>query len=575
MALKCWDRIWPVPFHADFPSATPGRAIGLLALALASCATCNAAAKDSIEPRITSISPCIGTAASSVTVRIRGTKLENALAIWSPLAGLSVTAVRYVPSVSTESGEGWVEADLIIPGNIPDGTHPLRVVTAAGLTNSLPFEVTRSRVQDERVGGELTGPAVITGTLTKPGEVDTYWFRVSAGETWTFEGKGGGSTNDLALALYEPSGSWFDSRRLNRVASNDEPLHFPGLSSSPRLVHRFRTAGRYGLSVSAFGGQGGPDAVYVLKATLGVTAEPSLHPESDHVWEERQFTRVLTPDWLQRVAARGNAGPALRSSIETWAAVDAAAPALPIMSIPGTAQGVISSPAATQAIQVRVDQPQELVLEIETPKATMPRFNPVIRLLDSLGNELVTNVHTKRNNNGLYMMKMIHPKATVTLRSAGVYRLEIRDITTDCSGEDFAYRVLVRPNLPHLGKVILSEAQVNLRLGSASELHLTTEREEGFAGTVAFELEGLPVGVSVGPGVANPVERPPLPNAGKIERYTPRSQASVLLVVAAPDAAPTGRPVLVRLYARPIVDKKLGDRILVREFPLFLAAGGS
>ena len=93
-------------------------------------------------------------------------------------------------------------------------------------------------------------------------------------------------------------------------------------------------------------------------------------------------------------------------------------------------------------MELKIDSPSEIVLEVETPKATMPRFNPVVRLLDSGGNEMVTNVYTKLNNNGLYMMKMIQAKSTVSLRSPGRYRVEIRDITTDCAGEDFEYRVL-------------------------------------------------------------------------------------------------------------------------------------
>ena len=69
----------------------------------------------------------------------------------------------------------------------------------------------------------------------------------------------------------------------------------------------------------------------------------------------------------------------------------------------------------------------------------MPRFNPILRVLEPGGAEIVTNVHTKLNNNGLYMMKMIQAKTTVSLRNPGEYILEIRDITTDCSGDDFAY----------------------------------------------------------------------------------------------------------------------------------------
>jgi hypothetical protein len=549
-----------------YRSATPYRAFvlaGLLAAALA--VEVRAAAAP--EPRITSVSPAAGRAGTTVKVRIRGTKLEKPRAVCSPSSGLTSASVQYV-------SDGLVEAEIAIAANVAEGPHPIRVMTADGLSNPLFFDVTHEPVQDEASSSQITGPALIAGTLGKPGEVDLFWLNVSAGETWTFEAKAGAPSLDPALVIYEQSGSWFDSRRLNRTASNDEPLHFPGLSRNAKLTHRFEKAGRYALAISGFAGQGGPDCVYILRASRGKTADPLLHPESDTSWEERQFTRILTPDWLQRVASRGGPATALKQ-VETWEAANAESTGLPVVTVPGIVHGRIARAAETQAVRLRIDQAADLVLEIEAPKATMPRFNPVVRLLDDGGNEMVTNVYTKRNNNGLYMMKMIQPKSTVTLRTSGLYRLEIRDITTDCAGEDFEYRISIRQSIPHVGKVIVSEGQVNLRAGGVTELHLTTEREEDFAGTVAFELDGLPAGVAVVPGVANPVEKPPLPNGGKVERYTPKPQSSILLLTAAPDAPATERPVPVRLFVRPIVDKKLGSRLFVRELPLFVTAGGA
>ena len=73
--------------------------------------------------------------------------------------------------------------------------------------------------------------------------------------------------------------------------------------------------------------------------------------------------------------------------------------------------------------------------------------------------------------------------------------------------------MLIRPQIPHVGRVLLSEEQINVNRATSTELHLTVEREEDFAGTVAFEVRGLPAGISAGSGMANPVEKPPLPNA--------------------------------------------------------------
>ena len=119
------------------------------------------------------------------------------------------------------------------------GRRHLRVITSDGITNELPFEVlTRPDAGREHFRGS-GWPAVVAGTLSKPGEVDTFWLRVSANETWTFEVNAGTAGFDPAISIYERSASWFDPNRLERIAFNDEPLHFPGLSPEPRLSYRF------------------------------------------------------------------------------------------------------------------------------------------------------------------------------------------------------------------------------------------------------------------------------------------------------------------------------------------------
>ena len=105
---------------------------------------------------------------------------------------------------------------------------------------------------------------------------------------------------------------------------------------------------------------------------------------------------------------------------------------------------------------------------------------------------MVTNVHTKLNNNGLYMMKMIQAKTTVSLRNPGEYIIEIRDITTDCSGDDFAYRVLVRPQIPHLGQDQRRRGCSEPRTQAATKpLNVTVEREENFDGRSRSPLKAF------------------------------------------------------------------------------------
>ncbi|PYT21437.1 MAG: hypothetical protein DMG57_38635 [Acidobacteria bacterium] len=75
---------------------------------------------------------------------------------------------------------------------------------------------------------------------------------------------------------------------------------------------------------------------------------------------------------------------------------------------------------------------------------------------------MVTNVHTQLNNCGGYMMKTIQPKTVVSLQATGDYSLEIHDITADIAATNFAYRVLIRPQIPHIGKVELEQERINL-----------------------------------------------------------------------------------------------------------------
>jgi hypothetical protein len=240
------------------------------------------------------------------------------------------------------------------------------------------------------------------------------------------------------------------------------------------------------------------------------------------------------------------------------------------MRPPAVIEGRIERPAEAHRIKLKIDKPQDIAIEIETPAATMPRFNPVVLVMEPGGSEIATNVYTKLNNNGLYMMKMIQPKTTVSLQAPGEYTLEIRDITTDCAGPDFEYRVLVRPQIPHAGKIEVTEDRLNLRPGVAKAVNVVFDREESFSGVVALSMEGLPAGVTAIAGAPNPIEKPPLPNGGKLDRYTPRTQNSALLLTAAPDAAPSESPVTVRLIATPVSGQKLGRPIVIKELPLVI-----
>lgn len=527
-----------------------------------------AAPKPSPEPTISSIQPLGTQPGNTYEATIRGRNLKLARGFWFPTPGIRG---RILKVDSPDATTDVLSAELTVDASVPPGPHRFRIVTGAGVSNQLELQISdlapvREMPRDAPISHF---PICLDDRIQKRGDVNTYPITVQSGQTLTFEAHSGFSGMDPSISIAEESGSWFDPQRINRVAFNDEPLFFPGLSKDPRLVHRFDRAGKYLVQIASSSGQGGPDYVYRLRILPGVAPAPALHPKLSESWEEREFTRGMGSGWMAQLAGRGAADNSPKTA-ESFRAVKEGAKDVPVMTLPGIVEGRIAEPGEAHVIQLKIDKAQDLAIEIETPEATMPVFNPVVRLTEAGGHELVTNVYTKLNNNGLYMMKMIQAKTTFSLGAPGVYTLQIRDITTDQGGASFAYRVLVRPQIPHVGKLISSADHFNLTAGETQTLTVTLDREEEFGGVVALEAAGLPAGVTAVAAMEKPLDRPPLPNGGKLERYIAKPQTASLLLIAASDAPPSDQPVLMRVMARPVVKGKLGDPIRVGEVPVMV-----
>jgi hypothetical protein len=543
--------------------------------------------KPKLEPRIFSIYPLGDQPGVTYEATIRGFMLRDAQAIWFETDGIRARVEKADrepeadPNAATPTDV--VSIHVTLDSTVKPGSYPFRVVTKQGITNAVSMRVTSERTIMEVEGS--TGepehaprlsdfPLVVNGRIAKKGQVNYYSFETQPGEELSFEVFSGFSPFDPSLTILEPSGSWFDPHRLNRIAFSDEPLWYPDFSTDTRLVHRFEHGGRFLARVEGFEGRGSLNDVYQLRVSTGRSAPALLRALPKPGWQERTFTRHITADWLERLRERGApAGP--RQELETFRAVKEPAPAPPVMKVPGIVEGVISQPGEVQRVAFHSKGAQDLVLEVETPDATMPLFNPVVRVLDSAGHEVATNVYTQLNNCGGYMMKMIEPKAIVAFHADGDYILQIHDITTDNADPSFVYRVLVRPQIPHLGKVEVEEERINLTPGIAKQVSVVTEREEDYGGLVALSVEGLPPGVQAVSGAAPEEEKPPLMNGGRVERYFPKSQKSVLLIMVAPDAPLTPMPQMARVIVRAIVENKVAQPLATMLVPVMVVAASS
>jgi len=512
------------------------------------------------EPVLQAVSPLAGRAGSTYSVVIAGTGL-------AAIQGFSVeepgVRVRLV-----EAGADRLVAEITLDESVTPGEKRLRALGPRGVTNAVVWHVVTEAVAEEKADLALTPGLVVNGKLAEPGEVDLYSVEAGAGEAWTFEVVAGGSAFDPVVTLLEPAAdSWFSTKGWKRLAFNDEELFFPGLTTQARLTHVVQQAGRYRVQVSGFAGSGGAGASYFLRVRRGEPERAWRHPIARPDWNERSFVRQLGGDWMGKLHARGGVAqspptPTRLAGTETGEGV---------LALPGILEGRLSRPAMAHKARLHIERAMQLAIEVETPEATLPEFNPVVSVFDATGREVATNVHAKRNNNGLYMMKMIQAKTTFAITAPGDYTVQVRDITTDHGRPEFFYRVLIRPQVPHVGRVEMPDDRLNLVIGKVRLVTLQLEREEDFRDPVMATMEGLPSGVTVMPGAENPVERPPLQNAGRIERYIPKTtQYFSFLLNVAEDAALTGTIEWPRVVVRPVKEQRLAAPILEKRFPMMV-----
>jgi hypothetical protein len=549
-------------------------------LALASNGVAQKAPEARVDPRAVSVHPFAGQRGTTFIASVRGNGIRTATAVFGrvPFSATVESAETEPPSPGKKTQTELVRLRVEVPPDAQPGRYPIRLITRDGVSNALPVYITDQPVSAEPDGSHETPgsavtvnslPVIFTGRLARRGEADYYRFSVKAEETLTFEvmsglpqiAAGGSAATvpnfDPALTIYEPSGSWFDPDRLQRLAYNDEPEFVFGSSTDARIVHRFARSGNYLLRIDAFAGQGGPDYSYQLKIQRGEIPRKPDARRGD--WDERTFSRPLTGDRLNQLAGRGGKRQTERF-VETYhPAADA-----PPFKLPAAVEGAIQKPGESHRARFILDAPRDIAIEVETSSKAPPYFNPVVRLLNGAGEEVATNLFAAKGACSGALSKSLQAKALVPLREPGTYTIEVRDATSDLAEPDFRYRVLIRPSVPHLGQIKIDADHVNLAAGEAKTLRVVFDREENYTGAVAVLAESLPPGVQAVIGADfEPDKDEPL-STGKRERYTPRTERTVVVLTAAPDAASTAEPVTARLVVRPLADGKLGDVLLTK-----------
>jgi hypothetical protein len=558
-------------------------------------------------PSVSSLFPMGGMAGSRFYAEVRGTGLERAFGVWSDAPGIEakITSVEGTPIVQDgqmgldekKALRGQIiQVDMEIGRAVPPGVYSLRILSHDGISNPIPFLVSSEPVIIEaqnphdtpKQAPELRWPVIVNGRLDRPGAFNLYTFQVREGEKLGFEvfsrpigdapaNKLVQSGFDAQLFLYKTGGSWFDPDRLESLAYNDDPT-FDSIDANPQLAYKFNKPGKYLVEVRAYPGEspvppGGPDDCYQL--LIRPAGRRSLSDSAREKWEsllarsrwrEQTFERRLDAHRMQELAGRSQ--PALANSKVTVTVIE----------------DVIAQPGESHNHKFKVNAGERLAFELETPGAAPPEFNPLMTVLDAEGHELFTNVYLRIGRNPNYR-KTVQPKVLYQFQAGGEFTAQVRDITSRRGGPACRYRLLIRPQVPHMGEIEVTDHfvnpdgrqadypidRINLVAGTAKKLSVRTSLEEGFAGSVITTIEGLPPGVELLPASeTEPDDTPPLDQGDK-RRFLPKTSTTTLVLLARRDTPITTVPHFVRTVVTPVYpDGSLGMPLSVQPIPLMV-----
>ena len=588
-----------------------------------------------VQPRAqTSIDPLGGQ---------RGTSFEVQVHNYGCISGVQFCC-RHLQAVVKDACQPLLEVEVDPTAEI--GVHILRLYSPEGVSRPLTIQVvaeatlleSKTPHQSAREAQPVRVPSVVNGQISHSGELDFYAFEAGAGNVLQFEvitasGLIAGAPhvfNNPHLALYEPTGSWFDPHRARRLEGRDESVQFflPYFTGTnvydtfhklARLSHRFEEDGWYVVEVSSSHtvengipqGLGGPDYGYQLRivpvsdsgspAERTWTARELVHSDL-RARRSRDFGRELELDWITRLRPRAIPIPGSDQKTDGVApGHDSSSPAstraevepngataqAQAVTVPSLLSGTIEAPGDEDYFGLEVEAGEALAFEIQTPRVKPPYFNPWLSVFDQQGNEVLTNIFRKVGGDGDDWLKSIEPKTIYRFEHTGTYFLRIRDLTSRYGGADFNYRVLVRPQFAHVGELEVKKevqvkateapatidvSEINLERGKASKLQVVASWEEGFEGEISIQARNLPTGVQIYPAAAvNSTKGPPWEKIHP-DRFAPRTQLITLVLMAAKEAPTTPVPHTIQLTAIPIVGGKTGAPFHWRDLPLMVIA---
>ena len=436
--------------------------------------------------------------------------------------GLSVTIIRPdpgKPAIKVESSAGGisvgnaaetksVRAQVVVGEDASLNARELRVVTSAGVSNPLRGYVSSLKeVLELGTSGtpqRLELPVGVSGTISAPGEQDTFEFHGQKGQELIMDVLAfrAGSPLDSSLVVLNSAGK--ELARSEDAKGFDSFLHFavPDDGDYTVQLRDFRYEGsaahKYHLTVGSIpyvetafpagGRRGKPVEVALQGYNLGGVASLPLSPAADAPlgWQEVRFQTekgLSTPfrfdvsDLDEYLEAEPNNGTNQANSV----------------SVPGVINGRIGAARDVDCFKFKSGKAQTLICEVTAQRLGSP-LDAVLTLRDATGKVLQENDDAEGSD----------ARIEFALAKDTEYTLALRDLL-DRGGDSFVYRLAIQPPEPGLS-VRFSPDVPRIQCGGRTIVRCELTRKAGFGGPVLIQCEGLPVGVTAEPLLLTPEE---------------------------------------------------------------------
>jgi hypothetical protein len=407
----------------------PTLRIVAIATALAAAAT---AAAQGPGPRVQTMQPAGGTPGSEVTVTLRGERLAKPLG-----ALLDAPGIEVLDATGTDNGS--CQLRLRLAADCAPGPHALRVRTAAGLSNLLPFHVGPLPAIAERRDGDQPMHVPLGTTVDgelRFGEVDRYTLDVPAGASVHVGVEAmrlGQTALDTRLVVRSADGRELAHADDTALGLRDPWLAFANPTATTitiELRSALPTDGRggvYRLHLGAFdvpfgalpcgGAPGEPLDVELLGGAAGQRARVQLPDDGSErfAWHPPLAGggHSPVPIWL-RVGGPRNDGTTIDRDERTW------------FEVPGSVHGVVDTPGAPCVFHFRGQKGKEIELRVHA-RTLRSALDATLVVRGADGKALGSN----DDQNGVDSTLRITPPAD------GSYVVEVRDLLGTASPQHF------------------------------------------------------------------------------------------------------------------------------------------